>query len=387
MGLLAMGAGAGKGLDQFLQQLLAEQAQQERQRASMADEKLRGQQIDSAGKDRELAQKSLDANREASQENQAADNVRANIQLRPAGNNVSEAAHSYETKHGAPEDLYKLNPTVADPEAVKRGAPEALAQNKDPVTFKFGGTKTTTPGPVNAEVKTVIYKGKPVDADYDPRTKTYTYKGQDITQDQSHYEKPPAPDRVLIQSGDSYVPRSDAAAKIRAGEQVPLATTSATRTMGEGARMLEPHIKAVSAQAAELDKAGLFGPVMSRVQNALVKAGTIDEFAAMLEDDPELGKDKLAGKFATSLGLLASGAGRVHGGARGGGSSTMITYFKALLSNASTLDMFLGRLDGLDDFMSGYATGPGGSKPAAGAAPATGGGRRLTYDPATGTLK
>jgi hypothetical protein len=67
-----------------------------------------------------------------------------------------------------------------------------------------------------------------------PRTGRYSYRGVDVTNGIEHYEKPPAPDRVLIQTGDGYMRRTDAAAQLGEGKNVPLATTNSTRTMEEG---------------------------------------------------------------------------------------------------------------------------------------------------------
>lgn len=138
--------------------------------------------------------------------------------------------------------------------------------------------------------------------------------------------------------------------------------TASTRTMMEGAQMVLPHVQVLRNQAAELDKAGLFGPVMSRVRQAAAKAGTVDEVLAAIDQAKEAApQDRNIGKFATELGLMASGAGRVHGGARGGGSPTMVNYMKEIIADSSTLEMFLGRMDSLQGYMEGYAAGPNGT--------------------------
>lgn len=333
MSILDLGAGASEGLDTLLQRMMLEQKQKEIERSNQADEGLR--------------KRGLDQNEPA---------IRALAEDRAAQTQARTAAAGAEqTRTKQEQDL------LDDP-------------NTDPAIKKFLGLRRVVPkgetippelvtGPKkpNSQVKTVTYKGKPVDANYDPQSQTFTYQGQDITKDVGHYEKPPAPDRVLIQTGSGYTPRADATAKLKAGGSVPLATTSSTRTMTEGAQMLQPHIDSLNQQAEALDKAGLFGPIMSRVRDIANKVGTIDEFSQAMEDDPELNKDKAVGKFATSLGLMASGAGRVHGGARGGGNVQMYNNFKALLSDAGTLDLFKGHLEGLDEYMTGYAKGPGGA--------------------------
>lgn len=144
--------------------------------------------------------------------------------------------------------------------------------------------------------------------------------------------------------------------------------------------MLQPHIDDLKDQAVALDQKGLFGPMMSRVRHIAEQVGSLDDFFGALSDDPELSKDPAIGKFATSLGLLATGAGRVHGGARGGGSPQMLAHFKHLLADSSSLSMFLGRLDAVDDYMTGYANPGDTLGNTGGPKPATGGGGADLYD-------
>lgn len=137
--------------------------------------------------------------------------------------------------------------------------------------------------------------------------------------------------------------------------------------------MLRPHIQSLAAQAEALDKNGLFGLMMSRVRDLATRLGTVQGLGSndpdaqqramealgdAIQSDPQLANDRLAGKFAASLGLLMTGAGRVHGGARGGGSPQMLEHFKHLLGSSASLPMFLGRLDALNEYMETYAGGP-----------------------------
>jgi len=147
--------------------------------------------------------------------------------------------------------------------------------------------------------------------------------------------------------------------------------TNQTKTMMEGAKMLLPHISDLRKQAADLDKRGLFGPVMSRIRELAAKVGTtgspeevensLNTFSDIITKDPKLNNDAAVGQFITNLGLMTSGMGRVHGGARGGGSIEMIKYLKSLLSSESTLSMFNGRLNTVDSYLKGYASGPKGN--------------------------
>lgn len=139
--------------------------------------------------------------------------------------------------------------------------------------------------------------------------------------------------------------------------------TSQTRSMMEGAKMISPHIDSVAQQAKALNDAGLFGPFMSRVREIAAKAGTIDEFEGAMAQLGGSSPDKAIGRFATDLGLTASGIARVHGGARGGGNAMMLGYMKALLSDAGSLPMFEGRMEGAKEFMDAYARGPNNIQP------------------------
>jgi hypothetical protein len=136
--------------------------------------------------------------------------------------------------------------------------------------------------------------------------------------------------------------------------------TASTRTMMEGARMVLPHFEQLRTMAKLLDQQGMFGPVMSRIRELGSRAGTVDEWESAINADAASQKDRLVGRFETELGFLASGAGRVHGGARGGGAISMINYMKTLIGANSTLPMFEGRMDSVEGYMKGYAAGPNG---------------------------
>lgn len=388
MGILAMGEGASEGLDQLLARLLNEdkvrQSQQqitETGRHNLATEGQASRALDindafRRDKNATDAQSRADTNAETQRRDQNTDLDRkatlqkSVIEMRPIGSNVTPDEAAADSTVGVSRGSYgDFNPgdfTGQDLASggTKKPTPTGMAwkgtQNQI-VAQENADTAKNKPTPeTSAQIHTVLYRGKPVDASYDPKAKTLSYQGQDITAEAQHYEKPAAPDRVLIQSADGYVPRSQAAETLKGGGNVPLATTSSTRTMEEGAKMLRPHITRLEQTADELDKKGLFGPVMSRVRDTLTKVGSLEEFQQAVANDPQLSTDRTVGQFATSLGLLATGAGRVHGGARGGGSPQMLEHFKSLLSDASSLNMFKGRLDSLDEYMSGYAAGPEG---------------------------
>lgn len=346
-------------------------AQQENTRHNMAGEDISRTNADENRKMREIAQASLDDSRKASQTASLRDDIRQRTMMRASGANVTPQEHDEEIKIGRlPSSSYKTTPGEYQPLPPDQSGPGQMGDD----SFQWIAPPVKAGQPANLRPETVKYKGKVVDANYNPDTGKYSLPtGEDITNDVQHYEKPPAPDRTLIWTDQGAIPRGQAAAAAAGGHPVQPQETAATRTMGEGARMLQPHIDDLKDQASQLDKDGMFGPVMSRIRHLAETAGTIDGLNDAIASDPELGKDRRIGRFATSLGLLATGAGRVHGGARGGGSPQMLAHFKAMLNDSASLDMFMGRLDAVDDYMAGYAAGPSGTANGAGrpAAPST----------------
>lgn len=370
--ILSVAAGAGEGLDEYMKRALIEEAQAQAARAheesarhNRASEALTGRGQDITDRMRRDALAEAERNHIATlaettnKNNQAtADRqdkqVASTIQLRTKGANVLPEEEQMERAHGAPSSLYgmySVDPkTGALPKGVAvdegGGGPKEL---KDQPKRWMGTAKDKQPkaGSIRQDSK-----GNYIRVNEDNTTEPIN----DAEGNQQAGFHPPQVQFIETTGADGKVVRK--AVEKKAGTEVSSAPTNTTRTMMEGAQMLRPHVTKLGELATELDKNNMFGPVMSRVRVGLTKAGTIDEFMSWLANDPQLQNDRNAGRFATSLGLMATGAGRVHGGARGGGSPQMYEHFKAMLSDASTLPMFLGRLDAIDEYMSSYAGGP-----------------------------
>jgi hypothetical protein len=375
-GLLSIGAGANEGLQEYLAQQLKEKLYEEglardaeAKRSNLATEDYRNRSLTETAAQRKVAQDSLDWQRGITAQNQLRDDIRTREQLRPIGTSVDPAEMGQATKIGLmPTSLYQEKGGTLD---AQTGNPADQGPTLD---VTYAGTEAQQLARKNADkqssggatnVKAYTLNGKEIAAQETPAGRVM-FQGKDVTDDPSLriYH---TPDRTLVQvagpGGESiYTPRGQAT-----GKQAPL--TAATRTMAEGASMLAPHIDELSQQAEQLDKAGLFGPVMSRLRDAAAKAGSVDELAGLLNMQGDQSQDANVGRFLSTLGLVATGAGRVHGGARGGGSPQMLQHFKDLLTSSSTLQMFQGRLDALNSFMSTYSAGPGGASPAGGSDP------------------
>lgn len=143
--------------------------------------------------------------------------------------------------------------------------------------------------------------------------------------------------------------------------------TSQSRVMSETAKEILPHIGNVEAEAAQLDKLGLIGPIGGRWRDFVAGRIGAGELAGGNAENA-----KLIGKFKTDVGLLMTAVARAHGGARGGGSPAMLEHMKELMDAAGKdLPTFQGNLAGVRDWMQGYAdmTATGGPRGGAKADP------------------
>lgn len=378
MNLLAAGAGADEGLDQMLARMLMERqvgqkdtALAEETRHNQATERLGQDQLASLTGERDALTKErtqMTADRQAAQaaeqrRQQEEEALLADPNTPEVLKNFIKARRVTPKGENMPWELFQTPGANVNQE-------KANYVTEDPEVAKALGVKIKEPFTVWMNPRT-------------PGQGMKTLAGQDLTPYAAKlqpYEKPPQPFFMPIQTGDNYAmvdrrnPNAPAVpVKDKAGDVVPLATTGTTRTMMEGAQMLEPHVPQLASMATELEKRGLFGPILSRVRQLAQKYGStltdpnpdvsskaLQDLGADIARDPNLSQDRLVGQFATTLGLMATGTGRVHGGARGGGSPTMMEYFKGLISDSASLPMFLGKLDALDTFLKGYAKGPGG---------------------------
>ncbi len=126
--------------------------------------------------------------------------------------------------------------------------------------------------------------------------------------------------------------------------------TAQSRGMAEIAKEILPSIARVKQEAAELDQAGLMGPLSGRWRD--LAANRIG--AQQMFNSPDVARK--VGKFITDIGLLETAAARAHGGARGGGSPTMLEHMELLMGpGGKDLPIFLGNLDAVGQWMQGYA--------------------------------
>ena len=113
-----------------------------------------------------------------------------------------------------------------------------------------------------------------------------------------------------------------------------------TRDASKFAKTALGHIADMRSEIKILDSAGKLGPIMSRWNDFWTgTVGTGPEFAELRND----------------LNLLDTAMGRVHGGARGGGSAIMLQHFKSMLS-AKSMDgpTLNASLDSFEKWLKAY---------------------------------
>lgn len=332
-------------------------------RHNLADEGLRGKQIDVLDAERKAKDAETAANRKDISDSKVRDDGRAVAESIPGGTIIPETdpAVSQMRAGGMGSILrgMKSRPSVDVGPLQPGDTGEAVPVDS---VLKLNSAKQGKEGPgYNMETKTVLYKGKPVDATWDPRQKSYSLPdGTDITSEVQHYEKPPTPDRVLIQSGDGYVPRSAAAKTLQEGGNVPLADPSQTRNRRDMATAVGSHFDDTNQLIDEADKRGLLGPLKGR---------TFTEFmAGKVGSTGNAEDDNLLGDLRTSLSMLRSGTASLHGRA---GANQGIAKDIERKMDEGYMDpaMLKGSVNALRKWVTTYATPSKGGA----AAPASGG--------------
>jgi hypothetical protein len=226
--ILDYGAGAHAGVQEQLEQMLAEERQRllqaqlnETIRSNQADEVLRGRQIDESAATRRQYQDQIEASRQR-------DDARAEVGMMSPGTKVSPQQRDQYAKMGIPPQLFDmeelnsaLDPNFQGPElppemVFKGTEAQRLAQEREDrlANAPASGNGQTATKNVNLRGRDVIVQETP-----DGRL---LYQGQDVTNDPSL--KPyQAPDRVVIPYTDPVTgttvlgPRSSAV-----GRQAPL---------------------------------------------------------------------------------------------------------------------------------------------------------------------
>lgn len=329
--ILATGAGAAGGLETLLARARAEELlriqqkqETETERRNRASEGLQQQQLTQNDQFRRDTLAATVANRNQLQDDRQTDNARQTVQLRPIGATVDPAEKANEIDRGAATQgnyLFKpANMGMSIPDKGEIGPTDSSltwqGTQSQQVAQQNADKERAAPAATSNEVKTVVLDGKPVDANYDPKTQRWSYRGQDITDKIGHYTPP---DNALVSTQGGILPRPDVAAAARAGD--PMQPPDSPAMRDRGARKVEAQTT-LDKLDADIDAAGpMIGPAMGRLSDLEQHIGDADPHIM------RLATRFLAAKMQVDAGI---------GGIRGAASPQLLARWDNLLGNKVT---------------------------------------------------
>lgn len=362
---LSIGAGANDGLEEYLNDMLRQQALSETVRHNQATESLTGRGIDAtegyraeAQRQNALVHQQMEQDREARQANMVRDDTRAGLDELMPGAQISKATHDNAIKVGAalPE---RFTDVKQFPDDFVGPLPENSPQRGETTGYTINPKEAAKPETSETLRRdTINVNGKPEDAMVGEKTGTIHHllstgqpppPGAKIT----HYEQP---DHTLIQSGEGYMPRPAAAAKLAAGEEVPLGTPAQTRTRQDLAQRVGTHFDDVQSLLDEANDKGLLGPLSGRTYT--------DFMAGKVGSTGDAKNDELLGELRQNLSLLRSGTAQLHG--RGGANVGIVQNLEKNMDEGHmSYSELTGALHGMKHWVDTYAAKPNTAAPAA----------------------
>lgn len=367
----ALGAGAGAGLEQVLSQMM-EQAkfeqlkkQQDSQQAEMVRSHTAGEAIDreriTAMERERLSRDSItERNNKDISDRAARDDGRALAEEIPggtplaAGDDVSlnhggqDPAVGLINKAGGGSLLKMRQASPAVPESLVAPGDTGEAQPKSFIKLKTA-----------AQTEKGLADTRAVDA----ARATADYRKAVLA-------KPPAPDRVLIQTPEGYVRRSDATATLAGGGTVAGPESAVTKNRRDMADAVGSHFDDVNHLLDEADQKGLLGPLKGRtfVEFMSGKVGSTGNAA----------NDELLGELRTQLSMIRTGTASLHGRT---GANVGIAKDIEKKMDEGYMDpaQLRGALKGLKNWVDTYARKRGGATSATGGSE-SGGANIVRYD-------
>lgn len=305
-GALALGAGAGQGLEDVLNRIMTEeklrqlkdqfqQTHDESVRAHTAMEGIDREKIAAGERERISRDAILRQGHDDEQANKLRDDGRAAAEQIPGGTVM--AADDPTTKI-LPQSLLR---------GLKAQTSTSLAPNV------MGGEST-----ISSDADMGTFKGQEIPATSRIKLKTFAQQEKSAADEraaeaeaekQRHdietENKPPAPDRVLIQTPEGYMPRSTARGIIEGGGQVAGPESAQTKNRRDMATAVGSHFEDANQLIDEADKRGLLGPIAGRTFT--------DFLAGHVGSTGNAENDALLGDLRTSLSMIRSGTASLHG--------------------------------------------------------------------------
>lgn len=379
MGMLEYGAGAAKGLEQYLAEELAKEKMGEEVRSNKAGEELQGRQLNESSALRRENAAATNAERMRQDEDRNQNRIRQTVSMRPVGSNVTPDERTAETAAGVPSALYKNNLPQVDSRSMAAGVTAPSRGNSGAqVTASVHAGNDAKPGNIEwvgtEAQREAQQRIDNVGADSVERVETpgpggrktinFVPKKGIAGKSFEGYVTPQQP--VVIQSneGPQLVDRGKGTAKpiteAGSGEVVQAQDPAMVRQQKQNAGKVRSHITNIKTEAEQVNALGLMGPIGGRFNEfATGKWGSVKDLSAALGRPLTTQEATLANKFRADVGLLQSGMAMVHGGQRGGGSIAMNAKMEGLI-NSKRMDLpsFLGAVQSFDEWLQTYQSDP-----------------------------
>lgn len=360
-GALVTAAGAGEGLDQMLTRLLTEQRMKQ-----MADATTASQAETNRS---HLANEGIDRDRIAASEREriSRDAMTAADHADASASRVRDDGRALGDQIPAGTVIPETDPAVSQMDraglgSILRGVKSRPAIDVGPLQPEDKGQAI----PVDSRIKLKSFSQAEKTAADD---RANVSEADRIRHEKVMENKPAAPDRVLIQTPDGYVRRSDATATLQGGGKVAGPESATTKNRRDMATAVGSHFDDVSSLIDEADSKGLLGPIAGRT--------FADFMAGKVGSTGNAENDALLGDLRTSMSMIRSGTASLHGrtGANVGIAKDIEKKMDEGHMSAAELK---GSLKALKSWVDTYAKKPGAEQS---------GKADLVFDPASGTFK
>jgi hypothetical protein len=343
--ILAAASGAGDGLEEVLNNLMtqARLSQVKNHEDATLAESIRSHQADEDFRNRQLTE--MGADRLA----RTQENIRLHNDQGAARQSENDARTATEARQDA-EDI-PGGTIIPDTD---RAAMTMRAGGAGPLLRAVGPRPAVTEGPLEPEdtgeavPQPSVIKLSSSAQKKQQAADTAAGRKQDEVErhDQAMENKPPAPDRVVVQTGDGFMTRDDVRRRLASGTDVPLPDSAQARTRAKMAGQILPHFDDVIQEINDADKAGALGPIKGRTVNDFL-AGKVGSTG-----DDKL--DTLLGGLNLDMNMLSSGVASLHG--RGGANAGIGRDLLAKMNTAHmSKDELLGAVGSLRKWAAGYA--------------------------------
>lgn len=293
--ILAAGAGASKGLQDYLVQMLRERQMDEEVRSNKAREGLSGRQIDETAAYRRdqqestnLAREQMHQDRQSRSQNMMTDNMRAALDDLMPGVQVSPTTRELSLRSGAATPERFKEQVI--PDDFVGPIQEDEPQRGDVVGYTLAPGKAErvekAETPVSRQRDTFVIDGKPEEISIDPRTDemrilTGPRAGQVAKPGEAkHYVKPPTTSFSAVQTGNGILPFNRRTGMFGGGQGTSLPQTAEERNRSGAIQRVQPMLDAIAELSPRINtKQGIEATIQGGWRTLTARANYDDDVA------------------------------------------------------------------------------------------------------------